>query len=110
MRRIRTLATTVVAALLVGATSALANENSTTGTVTSVAVVPATGRADVVIAVAGAVDVRDFVLGGPNHRIVLDFAGATLRGTPKLYDKVSRGGIMNIRTAQYTRDTVRVVI
>ena len=110
MRRIRTLATIVVGALLVSAASVMAHENSTTGTVTSVAVVPATGRADVVIAIAGMVDVQDFVLGGPNHRIVLDFAGATLSGAPKLYDKVSRGGIINIRWAQYTKDTVRVVL
>ena len=46
MRRIRTLATMVGGALLVSAASLMAHENSTTGTVTSVAVVPATGRAD----------------------------------------------------------------
>ena len=110
MRRIRTLATMIVGALLFSAASVMAHENSTTGTVTSVAVVPASGRADVIIAVAGMVDVQDFVLGAPNHRIVLDFTGATLRGAPKLYDKVSRGGITNIRMAQYRENVVRVVL
>jgi type IV pilus assembly protein PilQ len=100
----------IVGALLLSAASVMAHENSTTGTVTSVAVVPATGRADVVIAVAGMVDVQDFVLGAPNHRIVLDFTGATLRGAPKLYDKVLRGGITNIRMAQYRENVVRVVL
>src|SRR5688572_7433059 len=100
----------VVGALLLSAPAVMAHENSTTGTVTSVAVVPASGRADVVIAVAGMVDVQDFVLGAPNHRIVLDFTGATLRGAPKLYDKVSRGGITNIRMAQYRENVVRVVL
>ena len=110
MRRIRTLATTVVGALLVSAASLGAHENSSTGTVTSVAVVPATGRADVVIAIAGMVDVQDFVLGAPNHRIVLDFKGASLRNTPKRYDKVARGGITDIRMAQYSENVVRVVL
>ncbi len=110
MRRIRTLATMVVGVLMGSAPAVMAYEIPTTGTVTSVAVVSATGRADVVIAVAGAVDVQDFVLGSPNHRIVLDFTGATLRGVPKLYDKVARGGIMNIRMAQYKENVVRVVL
>ena len=110
MRRIRTLATMVGGALLVSAASLMAHENSTTGTVTSVAVVPATGRADVVIAIAGMVDVQDFVLGAPNHRIVLDFKGASLKNAPKRYDKVARGGIMDIRMAQYDEHTVRVVL
>src|SRR5688572_28481057 len=100
----------VVGALLLSAPAVMAHENSTTGTVTSVAVVPATGRADVVIAIAGMVDVTDFVLGAPNHRIVLDFRGASLKNAPKRYDKVARGGITDIRMAQYDEQTVRVVL
>ncbi len=110
MSRIRTLAAMTVAALIASAAPVMANENPTSGTVISVAVVPAIGRADVVISVAGMVDVQDFVLGAPNHRIVLDFSGATFRGTPKLYDKVARGGITNVRVAQFREDVVRVVL
>ena len=102
MRRMRTLAAMTVGALLVSAAPVMANEKPNTGAVTSVAIVPASGRADVVIAVAGMVDVQDFVLGAPNHRIVLDFKRATFRGVPKLYDKVSRGGITDVRVAQFS--------
>ena len=97
MRRMRTLAAMTVAALLTSAAPVMANEGTVTGAVTSVAIVPATGGADVLIAIAGAVDVHDFVLGAPKHRIVLDFNGATLRGSHKLYDKVVRGGITDVR-------------
>lgn len=79
------------------------------GAVTALSVVPGTGRADVVIGVDGAADVMDFVLNG-GRRIVLDFRGATLGMPAMLYDRVSRGGITNIRIAQYKADVVRVVV
>ena len=88
---------------------AASEETPRATSVTSVSIVPATGRADVVIGVAGSVDVQDFTLESP-YRIVLDLSGATLGVGPKLYDKVARGGIRNIRYAQYKRDIVRVVI
>ena len=110
MRRMRTLALMTVATLLASAAPIMANESPITGAVTSVAIVPATGRADVIIAIAGAVDVQDFVLGAPKHRIVLDFSGATLRGGLKLYDKVSRGGIIDVRIGQTKENVVRVVL
>src|SRR5688500_5482204 len=110
MMRMRTLALMTVAALLASAAPIMANESTFTGAVTSVAIVPASGRADVLIAVAGAVDVQDFVLGAPKHRIVVDFTGATLRGGLKLYDKVSRGGIIDVRMGQLKENVVRVVL
>ncbi|HLA91574.1 MAG TPA: secretin N-terminal domain-containing protein [Gemmatimonadaceae bacterium] len=79
------------------------------GAVTALSVVPGTGRADVVIAVDGPVGVMDFTLEAP-HRIVLDLKGATLGMPASLYDKVSRGGITNIRFAQYRAEWVRVVL
>jgi type IV pilus assembly protein PilQ len=106
----RTLAAMTVAALLASAAPVMANEGTVTGAVTSVAIVPATGGADVLIAIAGAVDVQDFVLGAPKHRIVLDFNGATLRGSHKLYDKVVRGGITDVRAGQFKENVVRVVL
>lgn len=79
------------------------------GAVTGLSVVPATGRAEVVIAVDSAVDVQDFTLSSPS-RIVLDLSGARLDMPPRFYDKVSRGGVKNVRFAQYKSDVVRVVI
>ena len=84
-------------------------DRGTNGTVTGVSVVAASGKAEIVIAVDSAVDVADFTLAGPN-RIVLDLTGAALRMPPRFYDKVVRGGITNVRFAQYKRDVVRVVI
>jgi len=63
----------------------------------------------VVIGVAGSVEVEDFALNGP-FRIVLDLNGATLGVAPRLYDRVARGGVKNVRYAQYKKDIVRVVI
>jgi type IV pilus assembly protein PilQ len=81
------------------------------GAVTALSVVPAatTGRAEVVIAVDSAVDVLDFTLSSPS-RIVLDLSGATLSMPPRFYDKVARGGVKNVRFAQYKADVVRVVV
>ena len=79
------------------------------GEVVSLSVVPMTGRAEVVIAVDGSVDVQDFTLSKP-ARVVLDLQGARLSMPARLYDKVQRGAIMNLRVAQYRDDIVRVVI
>lgn len=76
--------------------------------VTSLSVVPATGRAEVVIGVTSDISVSDFTLSSP-HRLVIDLNGAVLdmRGS---YDRVARGGITNIRYSQFKSDVVRVVI
>ncbi|CAN5719909.1 hypothetical protein BH23GEM1_BH23GEM1_04510 [soil metagenome] len=76
--------------------------------VTSLSVVPVTGRAEVVIGVTSDISVSDFTLPSP-HRVVIDLNGAVLemRGT---YDRVGRGGITNIRYSQFKSDVVRVVI
>ena len=76
--------------------------------VTSVSVLPIAGRADVVIAIESAVEVQDFTLESP-HRVILDLKGASL-ATPPTYDRVTRGGITNVRVSQYRPNTVRVVI
>ncbi|MFL5577304.1 MAG: AMIN domain-containing protein [Gemmatimonadaceae bacterium] len=79
------------------------------GVVTALSVVPATGRAELVIAVDTTADVQDFTLSSPS-RIVLDLTGATLSMPPRFYDKVARGGIRNVRFAQYRANVVRVVV
>src|SRR2546423_6480842 len=78
-------------------------------TVHSVSVVPSSGKTEVVIGVNAAVDVQDFTLDAP-ARVVVDLKGATLDMRYRTYDKVSRGGITNVRYAQYRPNIVRVVI
>ncbi|HEV8410792.1 MAG TPA: secretin N-terminal domain-containing protein [Gemmatimonadaceae bacterium] len=80
------------------------------GAVTALSVVPGSGHADVVIAVEGpSIEIIDFVLENP-HRVVVDLKGATLSMPARLYDKISRGGITNIRMAQWKPEIVRVVL
>jgi type IV pilus assembly protein PilQ len=112
MRRFRSLAVVAAAVASFSVVPLAANEGNTgnaTGAVTSVSVVPATGRAEVLIKIAGAVNVTDFALIGPN-RIVIDFENARLNVAPRLYDKVNRGGIRDIRVAQYKETVVRLVL
>ncbi len=79
------------------------------GDVTAVSVLPVSGRAEVVVDVQGAVRVSDFVLKGPD-RLVLDLVGAHLVAPTIQYDGVARGGIRNVRYAQFQPDVVRVVV
>ncbi len=82
----------------------------TSAPVTGVSVIPASGRADVVVTVDSSVQVQDFVLEAPPYRVVLDLTGAKLDIAPRFYDKVARGGITNVRYAQYRAGVVRVVL
>ncbi len=85
-------------------------EGPGSGEVTAVSLAPAAGKAEVVIAVRGAVDVRDFVLASPD-RLVLDVVGAKLSdAAPAVYDGVKRGGVLNLRYSQFRPDVVRIVI
>ena len=78
-------------------------------TVHSLSVVPSSGKTEVVIGVNAAVDLQDFTLDAP-ARVVVDLNGATLDMSHRGYDRVSRGGITNIRYSQYRPNIVRVVI
>ena len=99
----------VAAAVLGTATSARA-EGPGSGEVTAVSLAPAAGKTEIVVAVRGAVDVRDFLLSSPD-RLVLDVVGATLGGTTAtLYDGVKRGGVLNLRYSQFRPDVVRIVV
>ncbi|HZI99427.1 MAG TPA: AMIN domain-containing protein [Gemmatimonadaceae bacterium] len=98
------------AALLVipaaGAAARLETPNAPA--VRSVSVVPASGRAEIVIGVDASVDVDDFALESP-YRVVVDLKGAVLGSRPT-YDRQMRGGVTNIRAAQFKPNIVRVVI
>jgi type IV pilus assembly protein PilQ len=78
-------------------------------TVHSVSVVPSSGKTEVVIGVNASVDVQDFTLASP-ARVVVDLKGATLGMSHRSYDRVARGGIINIRYSQFRPNVVRVVI
>jgi type IV pilus assembly protein PilQ len=78
-------------------------------TVHSLSVVPSSGKTDVVIGINAAVDVQNFTLDAP-ARVVVDLKGASLAMTQRSYDKISRGGITNVRYSQFRPNVVRVVI
>ena len=80
------------------------------GELTAVSIVAAPGRVDFVLQVTGNVQVNEFFLSEPD-RLVLDLVGTKLStGQIKLYDGVNRGGITNVRYAQYKPGTVRIVL
>jgi type IV pilus assembly protein PilQ len=111
MRRVWSFAG--IAALVLSAVVPAAHANTPsgkgTGEVRTLSVIPAAGRAEVIIGVDGDVEVQDFTLGTP-PRVVLDVRGARLTMPPRLYDRVARGGVSNIRVAQFKDDVVRIVI
>lgn len=80
-----------------------------TADVTAVSILSAPGRAEVVVDFSGVVEVSDFVLSGPD-RLVLDLVGARLVAPVMRYDGLNRGGIRNVRYAQFRPDVVRVVV
>lgn len=115
MRRPRILAVCATAALLVSVTGATATTPpaivaaAAPAAVTGLSIVPGTGSAEVVIGISGDVGVMDFALDG-GKRVVVDIRGATLGIPARLYDKVQRAGIANVRFAQFSEDVVRVVL
>ncbi len=104
----------ILSSLLLGASLATARparaEGPGGGEVTAVSLAPAAGKAEVVIAVRGAVEVKDFLLTSPD-RLVLDVVGATLgQNAPAVYDGVKRGVVTNLRYSQFRPDVVRIVL
>jgi type IV pilus assembly protein PilQ len=79
------------------------------GEVKAVSVLPAARSVEVVIDLQGAVEVQDFTLASP-ARLVIDLQGARLVAPAVLYDGQNRGGVKNIRYAQFRPGVVRVVI
>jgi type IV pilus assembly protein PilQ len=105
MRWVRVLACGAGAVLLAAATLNATDD----GAVISLSVVPASGRAQVVIGVDGDVSVKDFVLRGPD-RIVVDVTGARLDVRRNRYDRVARGGLLDVQYAQNQSNVVRIVL
>ena len=98
-----------LALLAVVAPRALAGTTIRDGEVRGVSVVPAAGRVEIVIDLQGAAQVSDFTLARP-ARLVIDLQGARLTAPATLYDGKNRGGVRNVRYAQFKPDVVRVVI
>lgn len=79
------------------------------GTVTGLQIFPAPERTEVVIAVSGEVETRDFTMEGP-HRVVVDLLGARYAVGGGSLPQVNRGGIRVLRASQFADDVVRVVL
>ncbi|HEU4721756.1 MAG TPA: AMIN domain-containing protein [Gemmatimonadaceae bacterium] len=105
----RVLAVIVAASIALGPVAEPVAAFPAEGAVTSLSVVPASGRAELVIGVAGGIEVADFTLRSPD-RIVLDISGASLDVGARRYDHVARGAITDVTFSQYRKGTVRVVI
>ena len=100
----------LAATLVLGAAPAARAATPPAGELTAVRIAAAPGRVDFVLNVRGAVEVNDFLLADPD-RLVLDLVGAKLGASQvALYDGVNRGGITNVRYAQYKPDVVRIVL
>ena len=98
----------VGAACLLAAAPLAADDKTPGPEVTAVSVIPTPGHAELVIAVSGLVDVRDFILREPD-RLVVDIVGARLKNGAA-YDGIQRGGIKDVRYSQFRPDVVRVAI
>jgi type IV pilus assembly protein PilQ len=86
-----------------------APEAQATGEVTAVALVSSAGSADFTIRMRGDAQLQAFQLEAPN-RLVLDLNGATLGRAIAPYDGQNRGGITNVRAAQFKAGVVRIVL
>lgn len=103
------LAVIVAAVVAAGTTARVAAARPAVGEVSALSIVPASGRAELVVGVSGAAHVSEFTLGSPS-RIVVDIDGVT-NGLPAgAYDKAPRGGIGDVRWSQFRKGTVRVVV
>jgi type IV pilus assembly protein PilQ len=99
----------MLAAALLGTVTPVHAAGPVGGEVTGVSVLSQPGRAQVVVNVRGAVEVRDFMLNAPD-RLVLDVVGATLATAGGTYDGIKRAGVVNLRYSQFRPDVVRIVV
>lgn len=80
------------------------------GPVTEVSIRSApSATTEIVIAVDGEVEYREFTMEGPS-RLVLDLFGARHNLPGDNFADVNRGGVNSVRTSQYSDEVVRVVL
>ncbi|MGH7670799.1 MAG: AMIN domain-containing protein, partial [Gemmatimonadaceae bacterium] len=109
MKRVLTAVAALAVALGAGAWRPASGSAPERGAVTSLSVVPTSGRAEVLIGIGGTVSVQNFTLSNPD-RVVIDISGASLRVPTGGYDQLDRGGVLGIRYSQFSRGVVRVVV
>ncbi len=109
LARVALLLAVVVPRALAGTTTGGRDGGLRDGEVKGVSVLPAAGRVEIVIDLQGAALVQDFTLSNP-ARLVIDLQGTRLTAPVALYDGQNRGGVRNVRYAQFKPDVVRVVI
>lgn len=78
------------------------------GPVTEVTITPMASQTSVLVAVDGNVSYRDFTMEGP-YRLVVDIMGAEHALPADDFGTVNRGGIISVRSTQYSDDVVRLV-
>jgi type IV pilus assembly protein PilQ len=78
------------------------------GPVKEVRVAPGTNATEVVVAVDGVVEVRDFTMEAP-HRLFVDLIGARNALERETF-AIRRGGIVSMTATQYADDVVRLVL
>jgi type IV pilus assembly protein PilQ len=79
------------------------------GPVTEVSIHPTAATTEIVIAVDGNVEYRDFTMEGPN-RLVVDLFGARHQLPREEFQGINRGGVLALRTSQYRDDVVRLTL
>jgi type IV pilus assembly protein PilQ len=80
-----------------------------TGPVTEVSIHPTASATEIVVAVDGTIEYRDFTMEGPN-RLVVDLFGARHELPSDEFLGINRGGVMSLRTSQYREDVVRLTL
>ena len=79
------------------------------GPVTGLSIAPDAERTQVLISVEGVVQYRDFTMEGPS-RLIVDIFGAQHELPADNYLDINRGGVISVRTSQYSSEVVRVVL
>ena len=77
--------------------------------VTGVSVVPSIDRTEILISVDGSVSYRAFSMEAP-ARIVVDLLNARHALSQEDFLDINRGGVLSVRTSQYSEDIVRIVV
>jgi hypothetical protein len=94
---------------LLASLSGVPSPGAVDGTVTGLQILPSAGQTEIVIAVEGSVETRDFTMEAP-HRLVVDLLNARSSLSSESHEGVARGGVRNIRATQYSDEIVRVVL
>lgn len=77
--------------------------------VTGITVQPTESRTEVIIDLDGPAGLADYLLGSP-ARLVVDVSGARHALPGDRFPSINRGGVLGVRTSQFSADVVRVVI